>query len=374
MKTAILLSGGVDSSVALRLLQEQGQEDITAFYLKIWLEDDAAFLGDCPWEEDLAYVRTVCEQAEVPLEIIALQSEYREHIVEFAVKELQAGRTPSPDIQCNERIKFGVFYDRIDDSYERVATGHYARIAHRGSPKSRPPGEIVEGETVASRDSGENGLLHLHRAPDPVKDQTYFLSRLNQSQLRRISFPIGHLQKSEVRQYAEHCDLPNKARKDSQGICFLGNVRFSDFVNYHLGERTGEVIDRDTGKNLGTHNGYWYFTIGQRQGLGFHGGPWYVTGKDTESNTVYVSHADRYRRRARDTFDVGDLHWIAEAPLKAELQVKVRHGPAMIDCTLEFNNDGCGSVTMKQDDPGIAPGQSAVFYDGEECLGSGVIL
>jgi tRNA-specific 2-thiouridylase len=350
MSIAILLSGGVDSSVALKLLQEEGRSEITAFYLKIWLEDDAAFLGDCPWEDDLGYVRSVCDQAGVPLEIISLQSEYRERIVDFAVQELKAGRTPSPDIQCNERIKFGVFYDRIDSSYEIVATGHYAQIGTDGSTDK----------------------LHLLRAPDPVKDQTYFLSRLSQGQLQRICFPIGHLQKSEVRQHAEQFDLPNKTRKDSQGICFLGKVRFSEFVNYHLGEKPGKVIDKDSDRVLGPHKGYWYFTIGQRQGLGFHGGPWYVTGKDIDSNIVYVSHADRYRERARNRFKVHDLHWIAEPPDKRELQVRVRHGPTLTDCILEMD-ENAGNVTMQHDDPGIAPGQSAVFYDGEECLGSGVI-
>lgn len=349
MKTAMLLSGGVDSSVALSLLQETGHADITAFYLKIWLEDDAAFMGDCPWEDDVRYIRKVCDDAQVPLNILPLQSEYRERIVEFAVDELRSGRTPSPDIQCNERIKFGVFYNRIDEDFDVIATGHYAQVFSEGT------------------------LRILKRAPDPVKDQTYFLSRLDQAQLSRAAFPIGHLHKEEVRNYASEHDLSTKDRKDSQGICFLGKIRFPEFVRYHLGSKRGDVINIHTGKKLGDHNGYWFFTIGQRQGLGFHGGPWYVVKKDLEANTVFVAHADRYWENARQAFDAENIHWISSAPDKQRLQLKVRHGPALSDCTLTAADDQRCHVVMDEPDPGIAPGQSAVFYDGDICLGSGVI-
>jgi len=349
LKTAILLSGGVDSSVALNLLQAEGRDTITAFYLKIWLEDDSAFMGDCPWEEDVQYVRKVCDLAGIALNILPLQAEYRERIVDFAVNELRSGRTPSPDIQCNERIKFGVFYDRIDRQFDTVATGHYAQIETQGK------------------------LRLLKRAPDPVKDQTYFLARLNQKQLLRAEFPIGHMHKTMVRAYALDHDLPTKDRKDSQGICFLGKIRFPEFVRYHLGTKQGNVVDIHTGKKLGNHNGYWYFTIGQRQGLGFHGGPWYVVKKDLQENTVFVAHADWHLNYTRSEFDVEDIHWIAEPPTKQHLQLKVRHGPGLSKCTLSPSSERRLRVEMNEPDPGIAPGQSAVFYDDDVCLGSGVI-
>ena len=183
MKIATLVSGGVDSSVALNLLKNEGH-DLTAFYLKVWLEDELSFLGDCPWETDLKFVRSVCEQLNVPLEIISLQSEYLDRVVSYALDELRAGRTPSPDIFCNQRIKFGAFFDHIDHSYAKVATGHYAQICER------------------------DGVFHLQRAPDPVKDQTYFLSGMYQTQVARALFPIGHLLKSDVRKLAQDFELP----------------------------------------------------------------------------------------------------------------------------------------------------------------------
>ncbi|HIL70710.1 MAG TPA: tRNA-specific 2-thiouridylase, partial [Verrucomicrobia bacterium] len=191
MKIAVLLSGGVDSSVALNLLSNEGRHEITAFYLKIWLEEEMSFMGDCPWEEDLNYARAVCKQASIPLKVLSLQTEYWDRIVKNAVAELKAGRTPSPDILCNQRIKFGSFFEKIDSTYNKVASGHYAQVTEE------PTGSYL-----------------LKRAPDPVKDQTYFLSALNQSQLSRILFPIGHLKKNDVREMAESMNLPNRSRKD----------------------------------------------------------------------------------------------------------------------------------------------------------------
>ena len=227
MKIAVLVSGGVDSSVVLKLLKDEGKHELTAYYLQIWLEDELSFLGECPWEEDLSYVRQVCEQLDVPLKIVPLQKEYRERVVSYVIDELNNGRTPSPDILCNERVKFGAFFDAIDESYDKVASGHYA--------------QVIEKE----------GHFELHRAPDPVKDQTYFLSSLRQDQLARALFPIGHLEKHEVRDLAESFDLPNKSRKDSQGICFLGKIKYSDFVKFHMGEKEGEVVELETGKVMG---------------------------------------------------------------------------------------------------------------------------
>ncbi len=350
MKIAMLISGGVDSSVALRLLKQSGDHDITAFYLKIWLEDELAALGNCPWEEDLRYVRAVCETAGVPLHIISLQAEYHARIVDFAISELAAGRTPSPDIQCNSRIKFGAFFEKIDNTFDKVATGHYARVEQRGN---------------------QYALL---RALDPVKDQTYFLSRLRQDQLARALFPIGHLPKKDVRMLARQFDLPNQDRPDSQGICFLGKIKFPDFVRFHLGQRPGDIVDAESKQILGRHEGYWFYTIGQRQGIGLGGGPWYVVRKDVTSNTVYVAHAPQRSAQARHVFEVSDVHWINDPPEAAKLLLRVRHGPNLTGCTLRTLDSDRLEVTMNEPDPGIAPGQSAVFYDNEVCLGAGTIV
>jgi len=349
MKVAVLLSGGVDSSVALNLVQQAGSHDVTAFYLKIWLEDELAFLGDCPWEEDLKCARAVCEQIGVPLEIVSLQTEYHETIVSHVVRELKEGRTPSPDILCNQWIKFGLFFEKIDACFEKIVTGHYAQIVEVG------------------------GTYLLKRSPDPVKDQTYFLSRLSQSQLARLWFPVGHLRKEDVRALADQFDLPNRARKDSQGICFLGKIKYPEFVRFHLGEKRGDIVEIETGRKLSEHDGVWFHTVGQRKGLGMGGGPWYVVSKDLEKNRVYVSHAERYRTHARKTFTVSAVHWIGEGPKRNRLITKVRHSPHLEGCQIRSLGDTRLEVCLDAEDQGIAAGQSAVFYDGEICLGGGVI-
>lgn len=349
MKIAVLVSGGVDSSVALNLLKREGH-DLTAFYLKIWLEDELSYLGDCPWEQDLAYVRAVCEQAGVPLQVISLQKEYWDQVVAYTMQEIKAGRTPNPDILCNQRIKFGMFFNHISKDFEKVATGHYACIQEK------------------------NGIFSLSKSPDPVKDQTYFLSYLSQEQLSRALFPIGHLHKHQVRQLAHEFNLPNKDRKDSQGICFLGKLKFNDFIAHHVGQKPGDLIEYETGKKLGTHKGFWFHTIGQRQGSGLAGGPWYVVAKKPESNTVFVSRNYYSDDKQRNSFTVSNCNWISgNAPTKKDLQVKIRHGKQLYNCTVNHLEDDCWQVTLGQDDQGIAPGQFAVFYDGSECLGAGVI-
>ena len=349
MKVAVLLSGGVDSSVALHLLKQQGHRDVTAFYLKIWLEEELAFLGDCPWEEDLNYARAVCEQAGVPLEIVSLQTEYQEKIVTFALRELKLGRTPSPDILCNQQIKFGLFFNRIDSGFDKAASGHYAQIEER------------------------NGHYLLKRSPDAVKDQTYFLSALDQAQLKRIWFPIGHLTKVQVRQMARELGLPNRERRDSQGICFLGKIKYPEFVRFHLGERSGDIVELETGQTLAKHKGFWFYTVGQRKGLGLGGGPWYVVKKDVATNRVYVSHSDRYIAKARQQFTVGPVHWIAGEPTTRSVQTKVRHSPHLAACQIQPLGNERWEVILQEIDPGIAPGQSAIFYQEEICLGGGVI-
>ena len=351
MKIALLISGGVDSSVALRLLHEQGH-DVTAFYLKIWLEDELASLGECPWEDDLAYIRAVCAQVNVPLEVVPLQRAYWDRVVSYTINEIKAGRTPNPDLLCNEQVKFGAFYDLISwDKFDKVATGHYASVVEK------------------------DNLYHLMCSPDLVKDQTYFLALLTQQQLSRALFPIGHLTKPEVRALAQKFNLPNKERKDSQGICFLGKLKFSEFVKYHVGAKKGQLIDYDTGKIMGEHDGFWYYTIGQRQGIGLSGGPWYVVGKDVQKNIVYISKTYHAEDKVRDTFDVAIKNWtLGFEPNLEGLDVKIRHGAMRYPCQITKNSDMSLNIKINQQDQGIAPGQFAVFYKGQECLGGGVIL
>lgn len=349
MKIAVLLSGGVDSSVALNLLKEQGHE-LTAFYLKIWLEDELAFLGDCPWEEDLDYARQVCKQIDVPLEVIPMQKEYFNSVVSYTIDEVKQGRTPNPDIFCNKLIKFGLFLDKIDSKFQKVATGHYA--------------QIIEDQ---------NKFL-LKQAPDPIKDQTYFLSRLSQKQLSRCLFPIGHLSKEEVRQLAEKYDLPNKNRKDSQGICFLGKLKFDQFLKHYLGEKKGDLIEYESGKKIGEHHGFWYFTIGQRKNIRLPDGPWFVVDKNVSENQVIISKNYHSAEKKRDQLKVKDFNWFSgERPSNKDLKVKLRHGEEFYDSHIEFNKDGSATITLDKDDQGIAPGQFAVFYDQNICLGSAMI-
>jgi len=353
MKTAVLLSGGVDSSVALYELLGQGRTDITAYYLKIWLEDELSYLGDCPWEEDLGYARAVCDAAGVPLKVVSLQAEYYERVVEYALQELRVGHTPSPDIFCNQRVKFGAFYDKVGDEVDRVASGHYGVV-----------------------DRADEAAVRLLRSPDHVKDQTYFLSHLSQAQVAKIEFPIGGFFKNNVRELAHRYNLANQARKDSQGICFLGKIKYNDFVQHYLGEKPGAIVDRETGKKLGVHKGFWFHTIGQRSGLGLGNGPWFVVDKDIDANTVFVSHLEHRQQQNRRDFVVGELTWIHRPPRADEaLTCKLRHGPELLGCRIEAREaESRLAVRLDEGDPGIAPGQFSVFYSGDECLGAGMIL
>jgi len=348
MKIAVLLSGGVDSSVALRLLKDEGH-DVTAFYLKIWLQDEFSFLGDCPWEEDLEFAHAVCNQTNVPLETINMQNEYWDSVVSYTISEVKEGRTPNPDMFCNRLIKFGQFINKIDNSFEKVASGHYAKIEY------------------------DNDKYLLKTSPDPIKDQTYFLAYLTQKQLSRALFPIGIYNKKQIREFAKNYNLPNMIRKDSQGICFLGKIKFNDFIKHHLGEVEGEIIDIDNNKIMGKHKGYYYFTIGQRSGLKLGGGPWYVVKKDIEKNIIYISK-ENLGIRARSEFKVGKFNWINdEKPLDGKYLVKIRHGENFYNCDLVFEGDNA-IVKLDKEDKGIAPGQFAVFYKGDICLGASVIL
>lgn len=346
MKIAVLLSGGVDSSVALSLLKEQGH-DVTAFYLKIWLEDELAFLGDCPWEQDLSYARAVCEKLDIPLKIVPLQKEYKDTIIAYTIDQVKKGLTPNPDMLCNTFIKFGAFYDAVGKDFDKIATGHYAGVIEK------------------------NGLYYLKQTPDAIKDQTYFLARLTQEQLARVVFPLGDYTKAQVRELAQKFDLPNKERKDSQGLCFLGKISFKDFVKAHAGTKKGDFLVFETGEKVGEHEGTWFYTLGQRQGIGLSHGPWYVVKKDPKTNIVYISNQYYDGNKKRDTFYLIDCMW-NDKPVSGEIKVKLRHGPQMHNALVTHEN-GVTKVILKEQDQGIAPGQFAVFYDNGLCVGSGVI-
>jgi tRNA (5-methylaminomethyl-2-thiouridylate)-methyltransferase len=351
-RIAVLVSGGVDSSVVLALLASQKLFKLQAFYLKIWLEDELQSLGQCPWEEDLKYVRAVCEQFNVPLEIVPLQQEYNDLVVSYTIRELKAGRTPSPDIFCNQLIKFGAFLKKVGSDFDRVASGHYAQSLF-----------------------DSYGRANLMLAVDPVKDQTYFLSQLSQDQLKKCLFPLGGMPKPKVRELAQQFNLATKDRPDSQGICFLGKIKYNDFVQFHLGEKKGDIIEWETKKKLGQHDGYWFHTYGQRKGLKLHGGPWFVVDKDVDKNQVFVSHQDLVSDQARTTFVITDCNWFQSPPSpQKSYQSKLRHGPRLVPCTVtaaDARNEFL--VTLAETDRGLAHGQFAVIYDDNICLGSGKI-
>lgn len=362
-KIAALVSGGVDSSVALNIAKEKGH-DITAFYLKIWLEDEFKYLGDCPWEEDLEYVEKVCAQANIPLQIINLQKEYWNEVVTYAINEVKEGRTPNPDIMCNSKIKFGAFVKKLTEiekkeakTYEKIITGHYA--------------DSTEYEIDGATET------HLKLTPDSIKDQTYFLADLNNNQLRRAWFPLGKLTKDQVRAIAKKLNLPNKYRKDSQGICFLGEISWKDFLKEHLGEKPGKFLEYETKEEIGTHDGYWFYTIGQRTGLGLSGGPWYIVEKDKESNTIYISRNYDSKEKNRNTFWCYNPRWTNQEKefqsIGRATRVKLRHGPNIHNCKVEKDKEGI-KVQLSNNDQGIATGQFAVFYTEDGiCLGSGSI-
>ncbi|MCB1174785.1 MAG: tRNA 2-thiouridine(34) synthase MnmA [Leptospiraceae bacterium] len=348
-RMAVLLSGGVDSSVALHLMHRQGHE-LEAFYLKVWLEDELEYLGQCPWEEDLEYIEKICRPLGIPLHVVPIQQDYWQRVIAHSLEEIRAGRTPNPDMLCNSRIKFGAFLDQIDSAFDKVVTGHYAATIQK------------------------DGITFLKRVADPIKDQTYFLAHLTQEQLSRAHFPIGAYVKSEIRQMAQDWQLPNQDRPDSQGLCFLGKIRFRDFVRHHMGEKPGPYINLDTGETVGEHQGYWFYTIGQRHGLGLSHGPWFVAGRDIAQNIIYISNTYYDPGKERRELWVGRLNWLSGYhPQKESMQVKLRHGPKIHDCEIEPQGDRL-FVRLRANDQGIAAGQYAVFYQEGICLGCGMIL
>ena len=281
-RIAVLLSGGVDSSVVVYELARLGLHP-DCFYIKIGPEEDEAW--DCSSEEDLEMSTAVARRYGCRLEVIDCHREYWDQVTRYTMEKVRAGFTPNPDVMCNRLIKFGAFHEKRGHDYDLIATGHYAQTE-------------TDGE----------GRKWLCTSPDPVKDQTDFLAQIYDWQLRKAIFPIGHYVKDEVRQIAEREHLVNARRRDSQGICFLGKINYNDYLRRYLGEQPGPVIELETGRRIGEHRGHWFHTIGQRKGMGFGGGPWFVIKKDVAQNILYVSHGYDPASAYRQHFPIHDFH------------------------------------------------------------------
>lgn len=352
MNIAALVSGGVDSSVVVHLLKEQGYTpDI--FYIRIGMEDEEGYI-DCPAEEDIEITQWIARKYGCRFEEVNLHKEYWDNVVSYTIESVRKGLTPNPDVMCNKLIKFGAFDDRRGHAYDRIATGHYATTA------------IVDGNTF------------LATAKDPVKDQTDFLSQLSYRQIQKLMFPIGHLMKGDVRAIAHEAGLPSADRKDSQGICFLGKINYNDFIKRYLGEREGKIVELESGKVLGTHKGYWFHTIGQRKGLYLSGGPWFVVRKDIEENVLYVSQGYDPREQYGDRITLMGFHPLApvELPLPMEVKFKIRHTPEFHPGRLVQLPDGLVQIESGELIQGIAAGQYATIYDADAHLviASGMIV
>ena len=374
MNIAALVSGGVDSSVVVHLLKEQGYTpDI--FYIRIGMEDEEGYI-DCPAEEDIEITQWIAKKYGCRFEEVNLHKEYWDNVVSYTIESVRKGLTPNPDVMCNKLIKFGAFDDKRGHDYDRIATGHYARTECVNVLMSDCVSADA-GKTQAIRQSS-NQAIFLATAKDPIKDQTDFLSQLSYKQIQKLMFPIGHLMKSEVRAIAHEAHLPSADRKDSQGICFLGKINYNDFIRRYLGEREGKIVELETGKVLGTHKGYWFHTIGQRKGLYLSGGPWFVVRKDIEENVLYVSQGYDPREQYGDHITLMGFHPLAPITLTLPMEVKfkIRHTPEFHPGRLVQLPDGLVQIESEELIQGIAAGQYATIYDSDAHLviASGMIV
>lgn len=352
MKIAALISGGVDSAVAVHRLLEAGH-DLHLFYIRIGLDTGE---GDCSAEEDIEMCSYIAAKYKLPFDVVSLHEEYWENVMEYALRTVRQGLTPNPDIMCNKMIKFGYFEQKWGHEFDKTATGHYASTA------------II------------NDKIYLATAVDPVKDQTDFLARIDYNQLSHLMFPLGDLPKAQVRQIAIDTQMPNAYRKDSQGICFLGKINYNDFIRRHLGEKKGPIIELETGRKLGEHKGFWFHTIGQRKGLGLSGGPWYVVKKNIHDNVIYVSNGYDTEKQYGKILHLDEMHFISGNPWegkceKIEITFKNRHMPEFLPAQITHLGGMEYVIESEQKVQGIAPGQFAVIYDKDKhiCYGSGII-
>jgi tRNA-specific 2-thiouridylase len=357
-KVVIGMSGGVDSSVAAWMLKEQGY-DVVGLFMKNWEDDDDSEF--CSSRQDWIDAASVADVVGVDIEAVNFAAEYKDRVFAEFLREYQAGRTPNPDVLCNAEIKFKAFLDHaMHLGADLIATGHYARVREHG------------------------GSFQLMKAFDATKDQSYFLHRLNQAQLSKTLFPLGEIPKTEVRKIAEKLQLPNAAKKDSTGICFIGERPFRDFLNRYLSYKPGP-IKLDDGTVVGEHVGLSFYTLGQRKGIGIGGlkahrnadgtsEPWFVARKDIDANTLYIVQGHDHPWLLSRQLEAGQANWIAGvAPDSGLLSAKTRYRQADVDCRVLA--PGPDRFTLDFTDPqwAVTPGQSAVLYDGDVCLGGGII-
>ncbi|ESS72342.1 tRNA-specific 2-thiouridylase MnmA [Methyloglobulus morosus KoM1] len=349
------MSGGVDSSVTALLLLEQGHQ-VTGLFMKNWEEDDGTEY--CTAMQDLADAQQVCDKLGIELKTVNFAAEYWDEVFEVFLSEFKAGRTPNPDILCNKYVKFKAFLDYAiqDLGAEYIATGHYARV---------------------SENDGEFFLL---KGLDPDKEQSYFLYTLKQYELAHTLFPIGHLHKKEIRQLAQQAGFDNCRKKDSTGICFIGERKFKEFLQRYLPAQPGEMRSPED-QLIGKHQGLMYYTLGQRQGLGIGGvkdapdEPWYVLDKDLENNILIVGQGHDHPLMLHDSLEASRLDWCNNKPLTQAIEcaAKTRYRQADQPCRVEpLSEDRC-QVSFYEPQRAITPGQSVVFYQGDTCLGGGVI-
>ncbi|MET3574685.1 tRNA 2-thiouridine(34) synthase MnmA [Bhargavaea ullalensis] len=349
-RVVVGMSGGVDSSVTALLLKEQGY-DVIGIFMKNW--DDTDDSGVCTATEDYEDVIRVCNQIGIPYYAVNFEKQYWDKVFTYFLDEYRAGRTPNPDVMCNKEIKFKAFLDHaMSLGADYLATGHYARVEQR---------------------NGETAML---RGVDDNKDQTYFLNQLSQDQLSRVMFPLGHLEKPEVRKIAEEAGLATAKKKDSTGICFIGERNFKEFLSGYLPAQPGPMEDMD-GKRMGTHEGLMYYTIGQRHGLGIGGAgdPWFVIGKDLERNVLLVGQNFHHDALYSDGLKAVNVSFTSDKQKPGEFSctAKFRYRQPDTGVKVRLSGDGTAVVTFDEPVRAITPGQAVVFYDGDECLGGGTI-
>ena len=357
-RVVVGLSGGVDSAVTAWLLKERGCE-VVGLFMKNWEDDDSDEY--CSSRQDWIDAASVADVIGIDIEAVNFAGEYRDRVFAAFLAEYRAGRTPNPDVLCNAEIKFKAFLDHaMRLGAERIATGHYARV-RRVDQSGAPP------------------RFELLRGLDASKDQSYFLHRLSQEQLSRALFPVGALAKREVRAIAARLALPNATKKDSTGICFIGERPFREFLNRYLPTEPGPIVD-DRGRRVGEHVGLAFYTLGQRKGIGIGGArgssgePWFVAAKRRESNTLVVVQGHEHPWLLSSSLEAADLSWCAgEPPPPGPLAAKTRYRQADAACALSFTSAGRLRLSFREPQWAVTPGQSAVIYAGEVCLGGGVI-